>query len=921
MSTKKKLIEVALPLTAINNACAREKSIRHGHPSTLHLWWARRPLASARATLWASLVDDPSAHPDEFPTETDQLAERRRLFRILEELVVWENSNDPRVLKRAWQEIEKSTDGDPPPILDPFCGGGTIPLEAQRLGLTALGGDLNPIAILISKATADIPPRFSDAPPVHPKDNHRSSSLESWIGAQGLAEDVRYYGAWVRERAFARIGHLYPKGPNGETVMAWIWARTVRCSNPACGAKVPLVRSFELSKKTGNHASVEPIVDRSTSPPTVSFAVKTEPHDGHAEVASGTVNRHGARCICCDHMMPLKDVRSEGRAGRMDSEMIGAVMESSAGRRYGTPTQEHLRAAHDASPNWVPDTPLPEKALGFRVQAYGLQEFADLFTPRQLVALETFSELIRAARAQIIEDATNSGLADDGIQCAHGGRGVTAYADAIQTYLTLGLGKCADRWATTSTWDIGREAIRNTFARQAIQMTWDFAEANPFSNSIGNWTSMINRVTTVLTYLPPQGTEAQIAQRNAPIRIAESPGAVIVTDPPYYDMIGYSDLSDFFYTWFRPILKEVWPDTLSTIVTPKADEIIADPFRRGGKNKARDHFESGMRRVFEALATNQHSEYPASFFYAFKQAESSASGRTSTGWETFLEGLLGAGLTIHRTWPMRTEMANRLRGNKFNALASSIIIVCRPRPTDAPMVTRAELLQSLRRELPAAINVLEQQGLPPIDMEQAVIGPGMEVFSQYAKVVEADGTSMPVRDALSLINQVRQELLSEHEAELDSYTRWAVTWFTQHGMNPGPFGEAEQLAISKNTSVDGVLQAGLIISSAGQVRLIDRQELTPDWDPVADHDLTVWEATQHLLARLETGEEDAAALYRQLGRGYAERAATLARILYEICNRNGWMQEAVAYNGLQVAWPQIEQLAQQEPELRQGVLE
>ena len=910
MSYKKKLIEVALPLAAINAASAREKSIRHGHPSTLHLWWARRPLATARAVIWASLVDDPSALPEEFPTEADQARERRRLFGILEELVVWENSDDVDVLRRARREIEKSTDGNPPPILDPFCGGGTIPLEAQRLGLKALGGDLNPVAVLITKAVVEIPPRFADLPPIHPPGNGEHPELQSWTGAQGLAEDIRYYGEWVRERALEKIGHLYPKGPNGETVIAWLWAKTVICPNPACGAEMPLVHSFELSRRNGRRASVEPVVDRATSPPRVSFKVKSEPKDEVRHIEAGTVNRNAARCICCGQDAPLSHVRAEGNAGRIGAAIIASVLEGDSGREYVAASQEDEQIARTAVPRWKPDVPLPEAALGFRVQRYGYRLFADLFTSRQLLALTTFSDLVGEVRARILQDSKVAGRADDGIRLRNGGSGAAAYADALLTYLSFAVDKCADYWSSNCTWHSGREIIRNNFARQAIPMTWDYAETNPFSDSTGNWMAMVEWVAKSVARLPAHG-ESEVVQRDASARIAESAGALISTDPPYYDNVPFADLSDFFFSWLRPLLKEVWPDECATLAVPKAEELVADPHRRGGPKQAREHFESGMRRVLGAVAANRNSDVPISIYYAFKQTEQTDSGQTSTGWEAFLEGLLAAGLGIERTWPMRTEMSNRMRANRSNALASSIVVVCRPRPADASLATRSEFLKALRGDVPAAMDLLEGENIQPIDMEQAVIGPGMQIFSQYAKVIEADGTDMSVRDALALINQVRQEALSEHEAELDQYTRWALSWFEQHGTDPGPFGDAEQLSKSKNTSVGGVVRAGIATSSTGKVQLIDRHELPAEWDPVEDRELTVWEATQHLLARLELGEVEAAALLRQLGGSYGERAATLSRILYDICNRRGWMQEAVAYNGLRVAWPTLERLAAQ----------
>lgn len=397
MVQKRKLIEVALPLEAINRESAREKSIRHGHPSTLHLWWARRPLAAARAVLFAQLVDDPSSHPEEFPTEELQRKERERLHKLVERLVVWENIQDEKLLAEAHAEILKSTDGNPPPILDPFAGGGTIPLEAQRLGLEAHASDLNPVAVLINKALIEIPPKFSGQPPVSP-DVARDQLSHPWPRATGLAEDVRRYGQWMRDEAEKRIGHLYPKAtlPDGSqaTVIAWIWARTVTCPNPACGIAMPLVRSWWLGKKKGKEAFVVPsVVDGK-----VHFAI------GHntkrAPATDGTVSRTGATCIGCGATVDLNYLRAEGRAGRMGAQLMATVAEGNRSRIYTEPTPEHEAAAKAERPIDAPSGEIAMNPRWFSTPAFGMTTFADLFTARQLRALTTFSDLVVEAREQ-----------------------------------------------------------------------------------------------------------------------------------------------------------------------------------------------------------------------------------------------------------------------------------------------------------------------------------------------------------------------------------------------------------------------------------------------------------------------------------------------------------------------------------------
>lgn len=924
--TKKKLIEVSLPLEAINKESAREKSIRHGHPSTLHLWWSRKPLSTCRAVLFASLVDDPSAHPERFPTEEAQEAERRRLFGIIEELVKWENSNNETVLAKAREEIRRSCNGSPPPVLDPFCGGGSIPLEAQRLGLVAYASDLNPVAVLITKALIEIPPKFAGQSPVHP-DAKRLDLGSTWRGAQGLAEDIRYYGAWMRDEAEKRIGYLYPKvrlskdqGGGEATVIAWLWARTVTCPNPACGAQMPLVRSFALSTKKGKQAWVEPIVDPAAK--TVRFEVRT----GQGRPQEGTVNRRGARCIVCDSPVPFDHIRAEGKAGRMGARLMAIVAEGQRGRIYLPPNEEHARAAASAEPTWRPDTDLPEQALGFRVQLYGMTKHADLFTPRQLVALTTFSDLIPEARDRVLRDAIAAGLPDDGVRLADGGSGAQAYADAVAVYLGFALSKQADLGNSLCSWEPIAQCPRHLFARQAIPMVWDYAEGNPLGNSSGAWLVFLDGIARAFknSFDWVEPAARGVAKQADASLLETSASPLISTDPPYYDNIGYADLSDFFYVWLRRSLRDVFPDLFSTLLVPKAQELVATPYRfDGSKKKAKRFFEQGLRKAFENMKRVQAPGYPLTLYYAFKQAESEEADENhkeagqvtaSTGWETMLEGLLGAGFLIDGTWPMRSELSNRLLAIGTNALASSIVLVCRPRPEDAPLGTRKEFVARLKREMPEALKKLQHGNIAPVDLAQAAIGPGMAVFSSYAKVLEPDGNPMTVRTALGLINQVLDEVLHEQESEYDQDTRWAVAWFEEFGTSPGEFGRAEILSKAKDTSVKGLEEAGILEAKGGKVRLLTRDELPADWDPTRDKRLTVWEVTQYLIRTLDRqGEQGAAELLRRVGLGYGEIARDLAYRLYTICERKKWAQEALAYNSLVVAWPELVRLASRAP--------
>jgi putative DNA methylase len=1539
ISIRKKLIEVALPLEKINAASAREKSIRHGHPSTLHLWWARRPLAAARAVIFAQMVDDPSSWPELFPTEAAQEAERQRLFRLIEQLVLWENTTNEDLLQQARDEIWKSwrreaenrreeiekrkeefepeeyarllTLFDPdklPAFHDPFAGGGALPLEAQRLGLESYASDLNPVAVLINKAMIEIPPKFAGMPPVNPESrkkeignrggvdafqgtrgvmgmppvnpesrkkeignrggvdafqgtrgvaesadssagglssraapatrgdvrdaitDHPSGSVSSsehrggvgarvgqrestissdstgviggsrnaahalradrlvsqrrnqdttWVdgrgrtdthnnaaqvqagieddgeqvehseqlhqsslssllappsykGAQGLAEDVRYYGQWMRDEAEKRIGHLYPKieitpemtqdRPDLKpyvgkklTVIAWLWARTVKSPNPAFRhVDVPLASTFMLSTKPGKEAYVEPIIgnrgeevgnrgeevgnrgeevgnrgeevgnrgeeienrgeeienrgeeienrgeeienrgeeieNRSEHGahsneslfPTFSFlspntgyhfTVRTgKPKDAEA-AKNGTKLARGANFRCLMSNMPITGdyIKAEGRAGRMGARLMAIVAEGERGRVYLAPTPEHEAIARQAQPEWEPEVEIAPDRRSMFTPLYGMTHFKHLFTPRQLVALNTFADLVGEARervkadylgarasrphttwhrthlphfeagdipqhivfrladslpaevlarwnnelssltesqraierrqrveaylddghgacalrddriAAVVDDALHyfdgtryqlhewvvmpnhvhvlltplhgnslssivhswksftakraneilgrtgrfwqedyfdrvirdeqhwhavvayvrenpvrarlcaspeewrfgsagvgrqdaldegrwragrprsqdelpleaggTGQIDEGrwragrprsqddrpldadgtgqidgdermagrprsqddrpldagdigaldegrwragrprsqdlMPLAEGGTGATAYAEAVSVYLGFAISRSADRGSNICSWDNSpkMEALRNTFGRQAIPMVWDFAEGNPLSESSGNWMNNVEWGAKTVTFLPANsaGTAKQTDATNQEI----SSSKIVSTDPPYYDNIGYADLSDFFYVWLRRTLRPVFPNLFATLAVPKAEELVATPYRHGGKEQAEQFFLSGMTSAMGRLAEQVHAAFPVTIYYAFKQSETdSADGTSSTGWETFLDAVIRAGFAISGTWPMRTELSNRMIGAGTNALASSIVLVCRPRPQNAPTITRRDFVAALQAELPGALRLLQglpsrgnsgeeiehraperpsissflaptssvaspisySTGIAPVDLAQASIGPGMAVFTRYSKVIDASGKALSVREALALINATLDEVLAEQEGNFDADTRWALAWFEQYGFDAGEYGVAETLSKAKNTSVSGMVSAGLVASGAGKVRLLRPAELSAQWNPTADSRLTVWEMTHQLVRVLEQGEQRAAELLAQLG-AQADIARELAYRLYAICERKKRAAEALAYNSLVQSWPEMARLA------------
>ncbi len=909
---KRKLIEVALPLEKINRESAREKSIRHGHPSTLHLWWARRPLAAARAVLFAQLVDDPSSHPVRFPTEAAQRAERERLHGIIERLVVWENTRDQALLAEAHEEIMKSTGGEPPAILDPFAGGGTIPLEAQRLGLEAHSSDLNPVAVLINKALIEIPPKFAGRPPVFP--GLADSRLGSWEGATGLAADVRAYGEWMRDEAQKRIGAHYPqaklKNGSSATVIAWIWTKTVTCPNPACGIEMPLVRSWWLGKKRGNETWVRPIITvdiGQASGKRVEFEIMHGMVGAPSADGDGTVGRQGGHCVACGSAVALNHIRAQGRAGGLGVQLIAVAAEGNRQRVYLPSTPEHVAAAAIAPVADPPEGDLPANPRDFKTPNYGMTRWADLFTNRQLLALTTLSDLVMEARQRLLRDALAAG-ASPGARLESGGTDAEAYADAVATYLGLAASKATDMNNRLVSWKPSMDQAINLFKRQAIPMTWDFAETPPLSKKhAGGFVTSLVGILKALTGLPANG-KVDVAQLDASTRNFSN--LVISTDPPYYDNIGYSDLSDFFYVWLRRSLRSVHSELLSTMLVPKAAELVANPYRHGGRDGARQFFEEGFRRVFARAREAAHDDYPTTVYYAFKQTDAGDDGTASTGWETLLDGMIRSGWAITATWPMRSEMSNRMLSHGTNALASSIVLALRPRLKNAP-TDRRGLIAALHDELPDALRKLQQGAIAPVDLPQAAIGPGMAVFSRYAKVIENDGTTMTVRSALARINEILDQVLNEQEGDFDAATRFAIAWYRQHGYTTGKFGVADDLARARNTAVETLVRDGILSSAAGKVTLLSPAAMPQGYDVLADDRVGAWEVLHHLIAFLErdglpvAGAFVRSAQQRPDGAVDIELVKELAFLLFSIAEKNGWTQDALAFNTVATAWPDI----------------
>lgn len=964
IKSPKKLIEVALPLDAINEAAAREKSIRHGHPSTLHLWWARRPLAAARAVVFAQMVNDPSwrweiENPGEIPPnnlKASWAASRSRLFTLIKDLVKWENTTNEYVLEKARAEIRKSWVEtcelnkdhpkaaelfDPkklPPFHDPFAGGGTLPLEAQRLGLTSYASDLNPVAVLINKAMIEVPPTFAGRPPVNPEARTSGDAWSrQWHGAQGLAEDVRYYGQWIKSEAEKRIGQLYPKvdvtaemaaarpdlAPyvgQSLTVVAWLWARTVKSPNPAFAhVDVPLSSTFILSKMKRNEAYVVPVVEEGR----YRFAVKHGVPDDPDGAKNGTKLSRGAnfRCVMSGAPIAPDYIKAEGKAGRLGERLMAVVAEGVRGRVYLSPTSEQEGAVFKAKPDGKPEQPLPDDPRNFWTVQYGLTTYGDLFTDRQVVAMSTFSDLVSEAREKVRADALALADQDNSPAATHSEMVQLGYAEAVSLYLGFAVSSLSDRMSTICTWDAGGATwgtkTRNTFARQAIPMSWDFAEVNPLSSQSG---SIGNSLEYTAKGISVSGLEGRAVQSDASTQNISN-GKVISTDPPYYDNIAYADLSDFFYVWLRRSLRSIYPELFATLAVPKAEELVATPYRHGGRENAEKFFLEGMTKAMHRLAEQAHPGFPVTIYYAFKQAETeSAEGTASTGWETFLDAVIRAGFGISGTWPMRTELSNRMIGSGTNALASSIVLVCRPRAPEAETISRRAFQRELNLVLPQALDEMtrgsgeDRSPVAPVDLSQSIIGPGMAVFSKYAAVLEADGTPMTVRTALQLINR----FLAEDDYDHD--TQFCLQWFEQFGWKDGRFGEADTLARAKGTSVDGVKHAGVLVASGGVVRLLKWSEYPSEWDPKGDARLPIWEILHHLIRVFKVSGESGAGRVLSVVASRSEPTRQLAYRLYTLCERAGLAEDARSYNEVITSWSAIEDAAASSPAPRQTTL-
>lgn len=757
----KKLIEFLMPIKAINGESEREKTARIGLSSNIHIWWSRRPMAAARSTLFASLVDDPSEHPERFRTEEAVQQERQRLTQMTADLAVAEHARNEQLLETAHREILRYADGELPTIFDPFSGSGTISVEAHRLGLNAVAADLNAVAFLITSVVSDVPTRFENIVPVNPKADlilHTSVT-----GAKAIAEDVRWYGEWIQEEAFKRIGHLYPKMQSPLTgreleISAWIWARTVKCPNPSCGCYIPLSSSYDLARKKGAEAWVEPVVEDDT----VQFqihqgpnsAIKAKPKVGQTAVF---------KCPSCGEVTTDAYVKECGVTHAISNQLIAIAADENKKRVYIEPDSKQNKAVDLLPPKKVPHGPLPNYARRFSPPSFGLRDYADLFTSRQLVYLTTMMDLAREVQAAVEKQALGKGFSDDGISFADGGTGALAYAQAIRMILVLTISKLLDRCSNICSWDAsGGGSLRNVFSRAAMPMIWDYAESNPFGRASGSFLNALSRSCECIANLPTS------ANGHTSIKDCTQPNTVrntlVSTDLPYYDRVSYADLSDFFYVWIKYGLDDLYPTCLCSEVTPKKEELTAFSYRwEGDKQQANAFYEEGLKLVFSNLYESAGENYPSSVTFIYKGNDDSSKD-SLTEWESFVTAICSAGFIITASWPLARKYESSIKLAESRGIPITVVI--RKRPDDAPHTTRRFFVSAIKRELPCIIEGLKKN-VDVMDLRASAVGQALNIYSRYSKILDADGSVMRPQMASRIIEQELDTLLGSIYEEND----------------------------------------------------------------------------------------------------------------------------------------------------------
>lgn len=902
MSYKKKLIEVALPLAEINEACVDDKDRKTGHIRGLHKWFAPMPLPAWRALLFASIVDDPG----NTLTPAKAQKERAKLFKIIERLVQFDAVNDPRFL----EEVKSILDQYKPEgavIVDPFCGGGSTALEAQRLGFDTLATDLNPVPVLITTLLTNAIPMATELAPISPK-NPTLPGMKKNSSLDNVKKDFVFYAEKVSVKAKKKLEKLFPKHSSGEDIFAWRWAWAVKSPHPSArGGYTPLVTDWELWRAKGKSTWIVPEVNQKKNE--ITFSIR----EGGKEVSPTVANR-SATCLYTGRPISLEYIREEGKHGRLKPMLLAGVASAGSGQRYFiAPTEKFLEAANVDYPTDAPSLEMPAKALGFRVQEYGISDFKDLFLPRQSRVLCAFADSISELREEIISDAVAAGIKKSSKGLFDEGSGAEAYADTVMLFLSLCLGKMAQANNILTRWVIdprnGSAKAVQSFDRHAVPMVWDFVETNPFGGSVGDWLGPVVKTALLALNLTTgegvRGKTGQLDARNLPDKLSGK--CLIATDPPYYANIGYADLSDFFYIWHRKALRKTFPNLFQTIGTPKANELIASPFRHEGRGAADEYFRNGFIEVFSKANKLQHPDLPMVIVYAYKQKDSDDPGIVGTGWEAMLEAIIKSGLSVVGTLPIRAVRKARMVNIGTNSLASAVAIICRRPPSTRKTATKREFLNHLKKDLPAAISALTQSGIAPVDLAQALIGPGMAVYCSYEKVLESNDDEMTVRGALESINHVVTETITKQDGSFDAETRWCLTWFEQSGFEKAEYGDANLLAQAKNITVERLSSSGVVESKSGNVRLLKRSELKDDWEP--SKKTSVWLATQYLIKYLqEDGEAQAGLLLRELG-NLAADCKDIAYRCFTICESKGWSSEAVALNSLILSWGEIAKIA------------
>ena len=923
MSTyKKKLIEVALPLEDINRESVKQKTGRPktGYPTTLHKYWAQRSVATARAAIWSSLVDDPSSHPEKFPTADLQKKERLRRFDILRKLILWESTADASLWAEARKIAEEDCGGSLPPFIDPFAGSGAIPLEALRLGMSAHASDLNPLAVTIQHMLVEWPQKFANKPAVH---RRNKGGLSASTAFGNLAADVLAYGEDINEKLRGRIGEFYPPVTDsfGKEIEpgVFMWARTVPCPNPACGVLTPLVKDWKLSTRSGAH--IRPVIDRAAK--TINFAVQ---HDGVVPEPSFN-GRKGGACLMCEAPIDFVWIRKQGVAGLINHRLMAIAAGDDYSWAFYQPTSEHESVALTVPDStWVPRGDIPNNTRDFRTQLYGMATWASLFTPRQMLALTTLQDIIRETEADIDSDAVAAGYVSGGEPLSRGGTGAHAYAQLVRAYIHLTASNLTEWNCSVTRWSPNGPQLSSLFARQAVIMNWNYAEGSLFGKGGANFLQKLRRTVEVIDRTPTT-TTGTARQADATRMVWDHDKApLVVTDPPYYDNISYSELADFFYVWLRESMRDIDPETFATISSPKSEELIMAKNRHGGdEEKAKQFFEDGLTQALHHLRSISDPDLPLSIYYAYNDTDESEDGEGnkeigSSGWETILQSIVDAGLQIVMTYPLRSEAVGRAISTNASALAACILLVCRPRSDKAPVGTRGDFTLGLQGELSQAIERLKDGDLGALDLSQAAIGPGMAVFTRYSKVLESDGRKMTMRTALDLINKSVSEVAGKGDAMFDQQTRWCVRWFEEKGLSEGLYGDAQMLANANGLNIPELERFGVISSKGGKVQLLVGDRLPTDWDPRLDSRISSWEVLHHLIAcllpkgnplsRANGGsEKEALALASALSPLLVEQAKELSYRMFDICRVRGWNQEALAYNAIGQSWADLRSVA------------